>query len=153
MTTFLPILLAQQGRIADLSRNFRGDHAQLSSTDLLVASGALLLVACLVTLLQRLARPKPPRPLYSPSRLFRDLCRLHGLDRTSRRLLCRLAHYQKLDHPGRLFVEPERFEPENLGPLASHLQRYREIRERLFGSLPSCPLPQAPQHGPTAQAG
>jgi hypothetical protein len=153
MSTFLPILLAQQGRIADMGRNFRGSNAQLSRDDLLIFSIGILAVACLLALLRRLAQGAPRRPVNSPRRLFRDLCRLHGLDRGSRLLLVRLARYQKLDHPGRLFVEPERFEPGNLGPLASKQQRYREIRERLFGTLPSCPLPQTPRPGPAAQAG
>lgn len=153
MSTFLPILLAQQGRIADMGRNFRGSNAQLTSNDLLIVSVGFLAVACLLALLRWLAQGTPPRPVNSPRRLFRELCRLHGLDHGSRLLLLRLARYQKLDHPGRLFVAPERFEPGNLGPLASKQQRYREIRERLFGALPSCPLPQATQPGPTAQTG
>jgi len=153
MTALVPILLAQQGRIADMGRNFRGDHAQFSSNDLLIISCGILAVACLVLLLKRLARETPQRRINSPRRLFRDLCRLHGLDGTSRRLLRRLARYQKLDHAGRLFVEPERFDPGNLGPLAREQHRYEQIRERLFGALPSYPLPQSAKRGPTAQAG
>ena len=52
----------------------------------------------------------------SPNRLFRGLCRAHGLAWADRRLLLRLARFQELDNPGRLFLEPERFDPAALDP-------------------------------------
>ncbi len=135
MESLLLILLAQQDRIADLGRNFRGANAELSYKDLLLASFIVIGVAALVALLKRLSRDTPRRAINSPRRLFRDLCRLHGLDRASRGLLRRLARQQQLDHPARLFVEPERFDPCNLGPLANQARRYQAIHQRLFGPL------------------
>lgn len=77
------------------------------------------------TIWRSLARRAQARRRYSPHELFCQLCEAHGLDRTQRRALCRLAQQQQLEHPGRLFLEPERFEAGE-GPVLA------KIKERLF---------------------
>lgn len=147
MSAVQSILLAQQSRIADLGRNFRGANSELSSKDLFLVSFVVIAVAILVAVLKRLSRETPQRPTNSPRRLFRDLCRLHGLDRSTRRLLKRLARQQQLDHPSRLFVEPERFDAHNLGSLAGDQRRLHAIRQRLFGAAETyqCQTPGRPE--------
>ncbi len=72
----------------------------------------------------------------NPWALFRSLCKAHGLRRSSRRMLKQLAHWQRLEHPSRLFVEPERFETVNLSPtLQSQTSAIHALRDRIFGDL------------------
>ena len=72
----------------------------------------------------------------SPNRLFRGLCRVHALAWADRRLLWRLARFQGLDTPARLFLEPERFDRAALDPRMPDAQtRYQAIRGRLFAGL------------------
>jgi hypothetical protein len=75
------------------------------------------------------------QPFTSPNRLFRQLCRAHALDRTSRRALLAVARHQKLGNPSRLFVEPHRWHD---GPLGHVLMQYpkqiERLRRRLFGA-------------------
>ncbi len=125
-------VFAQQSRIADLGRNFRGAEARLTSGDLLIFAGIVVGAAALVLVLKRLAQGGPKRRCNSPSKLFRELCRLHGLDHGNRALLTRLAKQQQLDHPGRLFVESERFDLNKLGPLSAEADRVSTLRLRLF---------------------
>jgi hypothetical protein len=80
------------------------------------------------------------RPPSSPKQLFRGLCRAHGLTWNDRRLLSQLARFQGLDSPGRLFLEPERFDLAALDPGMPDVQsRYQSIRTRLFAGLEITP--------------
>jgi hypothetical protein len=69
----------------------------------------------------------------SPQELFRELCRAHGLTRSSRRLLKQLAAARKLSHPAALFLEPSYFEFSDLPPaLQSAKKDLQGLRDRLF---------------------
>ena len=82
------------------------------------------------------ARQDKAKRINNPWALFRSLARAHGLDRASRRMLKQLAQWQRLDHPGRLFVEPERFETINLSPgLQTQVPAVRALRDHIFGDL------------------
>ncbi|MBN2578089.1 MAG: hypothetical protein JXB10_03780 [Pirellulales bacterium] len=74
---------------------------------------------------------------YRPGELFLSLCRAHRLGWKQCWWLWQLARQQQLTDPGRLFLEPERFEasriPVALLPRKRHLQ---ELRERLFRMPP-----------------
>ncbi len=127
-------LLAQAGRAVDLGRNFRGSRARFDSGDLLIlllifASAGLLIWG----LSKLLAHQDRAKRCNHPGKLFRDLCRSHGLDRNSRGLLKELAQEQGLDDPSRLFLEPERFNPKNVGrPLQEQQMKIDELRSTLF---------------------
>jgi len=70
---------------------------------------------------------------HGPSRLFAGLCQAHGLNRSDRRLLRRLAHWRGVADPARLFVEPTSFEVPSSDPsLGSQAGRLTELRQRLF---------------------
>lgn len=65
--------------------------------------------------------------------LFCSLCRLHRLDRNSRRLLKQVVQYHRMSQPARVFIDPNWLDPARLG--AAWRARSPEIaalRSRLF---------------------
>ena len=131
------ILLAEQGRLDHLTSGFRGRRARFDSDDL--ATGLLILggVAVAIWVLsQFLARQEKNKPCNKPGRLFRNLCKAHGLGLADYWLLWRLARYHRLRDPARLFLEPERFDAANLNVAwRARAEQLREIGERLFADL------------------
>jgi hypothetical protein len=78
----------------------------------------------------------------SPPELFRELCRVHQLDWSTRRLLKRLAVEWEMTSPALLFVEPERFNVSRLPTeWRENAARLEQLRERLFAPAPA---PSAP---------
>jgi len=71
---------------------------------------------------------------HGPAELFHRLCAAHGLHRSQRRLLRRLAASQGLDEPAHLFIEPDRLHAARVAP---ELRRYEaalaELRLKLYG--------------------
>lgn len=118
-----------------LGSGFRGRRAQITSNDLwafaaIVAAcaGAALIFSRYISRQERAGRHHHPRAL------FRKLCQAHDLTWTERRLLLKLSQAHGLAHPGRLFIEPERFTISSLSPeLARQADLVEELRERLFG--------------------
>jgi len=72
------------------------------------------------------------KPCNDPNRLFRELCRAHGLDRGSRKLLQQLAMQTGLVQPAEVFLTPAVFE---VNQLPEQLQRERERVMELRGQL------------------
>jgi hypothetical protein len=73
-------------------------------------------------------------PSNSPRGLFRELCRAHGLDRSRRRLLKRLAAVRQVSPAVLVFVQPECFSPVDLpADLDEHAATIAELELRLFG--------------------
>lgn len=69
--------------------------------------------------------------------LFRGLCRLHGLDKATRKLLARFARRLKCLQPGRLFVEPALLDRAAAAGLpAKDTERLQDLREELFTEPP-----------------
>lgn len=82
-----------------------------------------------------LQRKRKQRNGFSHSALFDDLCRVHGLDRASRRLLKQVVQHCRLAQPGRVFVEPRWLDPATLSePLRSKPSELTALRERIFGA-------------------
>ena len=103
-------LLAEDERFRTLSESFRSAEHNFSPSDLWYVLGGVLLIGLAVWALSRWAERSELRGgLNSPRRLFRELCRAHGIDRPGRRLLTALARAHALEQPALLFVEPERF--------------------------------------------
>lgn len=128
------VLLAQMQRFDGLRDRFSGPRAKFNVEDALTALGAIIGVAVVLFVISRWhSRYSGRRTYNSASGMFKELCNAHQLDRPARKLLKRVARWQRLSQPGRLFLEPERFEPVNLSP---DLQRYSaelfELRSRLF---------------------
>jgi hypothetical protein len=69
----------------------------------------------------------------SPQRLFADLCRVHKLNWSNRRLLKHLAAARGLKSPATLFVEPEHFDMTNVpATLKAAAADLRHLRHKLF---------------------
>jgi hypothetical protein len=116
---------------------FQGLDLRIGSLGMGQLLGGALALAALATLgwfLHRWwLREYGERLGHSPKALFRSLCQAHGLSRSSRQLLWKLAEHQGLENPCLLFLEPPRFNPDALGPeLAAHAGRLSELRWRLF---------------------
>lgn len=131
------LLLAQMELFRNLGAGFRGRAAHFGTSDLIAIVLVLSALAGGMYLLSRmLQRQELPQRSNSPRVLFRELCMAHDLDRSSRRLLRQIGRYQRLDHLGRLFVEPERFDPANLSPsLRKKQAMLQSLRDTLFGDL------------------
>ncbi len=132
----LAALFAQQIDPADMGRQFRGDYAALGVRDVLIWLGIAVGVAVLIWLLRRAQdRQSSRRTTANPRGLFRALCHAHGLSRANRRLLRRMAKIDKLEHPGRLFVEPARFTADEIpSALQSKRTQIMALGDRLFSS-------------------
>jgi hypothetical protein len=130
--------LLAQSQFESMGSHFRGDRAWLTTDDIVI--GGLLLIggAALAWYLRRLlVDPQRSRRRSNPRALFRKLCTAHGLGIGDRRLLWQLARHHRLDHPARLFLEPERFEPSELSPrLKKDAATIRALRTQLF-ALPA----------------
>lgn len=96
----------------------------------LVAVVGLGLIRGVAYVVDRLVR----RWRNSHSWLFCSLCRLHRLERGSRRLLRQVAQHYRLAQPGRLFTEPQWLDPARLtGALRSRSAEVESLARRLFG--------------------
>ena len=93
--------------------------------------GALLIG--IVAFVWVLSRKRPKKRIYNHRALFESLCRAHGLDRKSCRLLREVAQYHGLAHPARLFVERKWLFPFRLSPeLRARSAELTAIRRQLF---------------------
>jgi hypothetical protein len=135
------LTVAQTSRLDEIARQmgggFRGERTRYDSPQVtlgLLVSLALV-AACL--LIAWISRWQQRRGAFcGPRTLFFRLCRAHGLRYADWWLLWRLARFQQLEDRARLFLEPERFEPANQGPLAQKsAQRLEGLRARLFAGI------------------
>jgi hypothetical protein len=130
------LLWADREKFRQMGEGFRGEHAKIEMSEVLIALACLTAVIIALWLLSvYLARRERFRRTYSPRGLFNDLCQAHGLDRTGRTALWRLAREQQLEHPARLFLEPERFD-EPSAAADEQGQTYRQLKLKLFTGEP-----------------
>lgn len=96
---------------------------------LLVLAAGLVAIALAVVLLRLCRRFRTN----SSRALFRELCRAHGLNQSSRRALKRLATARGLKNCAVLFVEPRYFETTDLPPaLKAAGTEIKLLHDRLF---------------------
>lgn len=102
--------LAQVVMAAGSSRSGPADTGQMLAW--LLAAGVVIGLVCgLLVAASRFAH----RWRYnSHPALFHGLCKVHGLQGASRRLLRRVARFHGLARPARLFVEPKWLDPTTL---------------------------------------
>ncbi len=132
------LLLAEVSRWESMGGGLRPKEGDNSAWEILaVIGGCAVLAAAVWWLLTRFTDIGRARP-NSPRKLFAELCSAHGLDAANRRLLAKIARWQRLKHPARLFMEPERFETVNLSPqLAASREQVEAIRKQIFAPPPS----------------
>ena len=143
LLTLNSFVLAQQSRLEAMGDGLRNKGEAYTTTELLIGAGAIAVAGITIWfILQRLSERKSRRT-NSPRKLFRELCAAHGLDRKDRKLLLKVTRWQRMTNPGRLFVEPVRFESVNLSPsLCKQHERLTALRNRLF-ALPAADQPQS----------
>ena len=95
----------------------RGGGSSMNSSSILIMLLVVVLIVVLVWVLSRVLNKLERRGYNSPRSLFRELCQVHHLDFKQRRTLRRLARSQRLAHPARLFLEPDRFDVNRLSPV------------------------------------
>jgi hypothetical protein len=132
------ILLADrlQSLARELGSGFQGRRSTFDTRQLVIILAALASVVAVVWVVSwKLSPPGRRLRCNQPRALFGALCRAHGLDRTSRRLLAQLARRHGMADRARLFLEPERFAPGALGPLRARAAEVRRLRDKLFAGL------------------
>src|SRR5262245_53298142 len=98
----------------------------------MVALGAVVIITIAWVVLRIIAR-REKGANHSPWCLFKELCAAHQLTPRERQLMTRLAQHHRLEHPTALFVEPNWWEPQRLGPAWSKcLVELDRLRKRLF---------------------
>jgi len=130
------LLFAERSMLRDMGSGFREKREHFDASDLAIWFCIVLGILAAIACLSRLVARQDKRQLFnSPRALFRNLCRAHALDRPARRLLRQMSRYQKLSQPARLFLEPARFEPENLSPAQqSQFSAVLALRDHLFAA-------------------
>jgi len=133
------MLLARQWNMRELGKGFHGIDAKENAIQTLIVGVIIIAICAGLLIFDRYARSKKQaRSTEDPSELFHDLCRVHHLNRGSRRLLKRLAAEYELETPAVLFVEPEQF---NTAKLPTDWQRradeLEQLRRRLFEKPPA----------------
>jgi hypothetical protein len=131
------LLWADRDKFRHMGEGFRGENAQVETSEILIALVCLAgLIIALWVLSSYVARRERSKRTYSPRGLFHQLCQAHGLDRAGRTALWRLSKKQQLEHPARLFLEPERFEEPSVGT-GHEGETYRQLKLKLFAELPT----------------
>ena len=137
LANYMACLAASQTeqRMNDVAARFQSGGSNISATQVCVFLAVVAVVGLVLWRVARVAAMRDGRSYYSPKRLFAELCQLHELDWASRRLLRRLAHALRLEHPAQLFLEPAFFEAARMPTeLRSEQTRLKEFKRRLFES-------------------
>lgn len=127
-------LLARTRELRSMSEGFRSVDFDDKAFETLMVTGALVAICLALLLIGRHFRRFERLKSYdSPPELFRELCRVHRLDWSSRRLLKRLAAEWEMASPALLFIEPERFNAARL-PADWHSKSHQleQLRQHLF---------------------
>ena len=130
------VLFAQENRLSQASEQFRHTKGTFTLEDLVLGVGLFLAAGFGLYLLSKLiSRRERRQTYYHPRKLFDELCTAHALNRSDRRVLLDLARFHDLDDPGRLFLEPDRFDKSHLDEeLLERASELFAIRDTLFAS-------------------
>ncbi len=127
-------LLAQFSKWQRLGDGLHRSRGRVEFADMLpYLIGMAVLGAGIAAVVAYLKYNDLSKPCDDPQKLFRELCRAHGLDRGSQRLLRQLATSLGLTQPAEVFLTPSALEVKQL-PKQLHAEeaRIRELREQLF---------------------
>ena len=121
----------QMDRMMQAFRAIRKDTATSEAWLGLIIFMAVLTVLALLTFISHWRQRQ--RKIFSPRKLFFEICRAHRLKWSERRLLWRLARSQKLEDPAVIFLTPECFDIARLTvDIRPQAEDLRELRGRLF---------------------
>lgn len=128
-----PLAATNPPSLKQLTRSFRGQYVAPRSSayvyETILLAIALIVAAAVAFVVWRQLRDRREMT----NSLFDGLCGAHELTRRERRLLDRLARCQRLAEPARLFLEPERWDPNHLpGELAAEAETLALLKTRLF---------------------
>lgn len=131
-------LLVAEERLEYLTRGFRQRPTQVDLGDLMLGLSVVVAFVAALWLLSRLMEHRQHRgPSNSRLGLFFSLCKEHKLEWREWWLLWRVARRHRLRDPARVFVEPERLRPANLGRrFRSSQGRLESLSKRLFAGVP-----------------
>ena len=135
MAILAPLLLfAARHDLRSLSEGFRSRSIEDNAFEAVVVAGILVAICVTLLLVGRFARRFENLKSYdSPPELFRELCRVHRLNWSSRRLLKRLAADWQMPIAASVFVEPERFNTARLpAEWEQRTEQVERIRSQLF---------------------
>jgi len=138
------ILFAQAVRGESFRESFR-NRGTTGYDDVLL--GLLIVITLLAGMwsISRLVGLRRRGGYNSPWRLFWALCKAHHLNWSDSWLLRRVARHQGLREPGRLFLEPQRWEEKYLGPrFAAEYARLKSLRDQVFGTAVAEPVGDVP---------
>lgn len=135
-------LLAQHDRLQGLSQRFQTGGYHVDAAHVAMFAAALLMLTIVLWRVTRSKRFSDEQPFHNPRRLFLDLCHLHELDWSSRRLLWKLAQARGGDHPAQVFLEPSWLDAQQLPRgLATAAPAFARIQTQLFPTIPQAAPP------------
>jgi hypothetical protein len=131
------VILAGRDRLDGMFRSFRERKQHLDQGDLVTGLSILAGVILAIWLLSwLLARQEQRHVRNSGLGLFVSLCRAHQLRLRQWWLLWRVARHHKLRDPARVFLEPERLDPDDLSTrLQARAEDLADLRDQLFSDL------------------
>jgi len=117
----------------------RGRAESGDTTAMLTGLGVVVLIVILASAVAwYVRRLERTRRSHSHPLLMKDLCKLHGLCRSERRLLSWVAQIYHLRYPSQLFLDPKWLDSENLVPaLQPKAAELTAIRSRIFAEEPA----------------
>ncbi len=127
-------LLAQYSKWQRLGDGLRRSRGRMDFADMLPYILGLAVLAIGIAIAAAIVkRNDMSQPCNDPKKLFRELCRAHGLDFSSRRLLHQLASAYQLHQPAEVFLTPSAFQADRLPPqLQAQAGRLQQLHDRLF---------------------
>jgi hypothetical protein len=135
------LLADNDARLEGLSRTFRSTEPGVGVFEVALLVAGVLVIAVgfgAVTRVREFLRGNSR--WNAPLAVFVGLCRAHRLSWRETFLLWRLAQWHGLDAPGRIFLEPERFNPEGLGPsLSADAEVLKRLKSQIFEGVDENP--------------
>lgn len=126
-------LLAQGNRLEQMGRGMRASRERVQLVDLWpLALGLFLIIGGTLAFNAWKRRSDFKEKCYDPQKLFREMCAIHKLNGSQRRLLKSLADACEYDQPAQVFLMPSAFEQQLPGKLAGKAEQYKQLRGLLF---------------------
>jgi hypothetical protein len=127
-------LLAQYSKWQRMGDGLHRSRGRADFSDLLpYLLGIAVVCAIIAAVVAYIKHNDLSQPCDNPNKLFRELSRAHGLDRSSQRLLRRLASYAGLSQPAMVFLTPTVFDEDQIpDELYEEEERLSELHDWLF---------------------